>query len=91
MVQNMNTLSYRLGSYGYGVQFCVGARVFPPLHSIHTGCGAHPASYPVITGAVFTLGVKHLGHAADHTSLSSAKVKDDGAIPSLFIQPMQGS
>jgi hypothetical protein len=37
--------------------------------------GAHPASYTVGTG-VLSPGVKQLGHEADHTSASSAKVKN---------------
>jgi hypothetical protein len=35
------------------------------LHSIQTGAGAHPASYPVDTAALSTE-VKWPGHEADH-------------------------
>jgi len=37
--------------------------------------GAHPASYPVDTGTL-SLGVKQLGHEADHSPPSRAKVKE---------------
>jgi len=37
--------------------------------------GAHPASYPVVPGAI-SLGVKRLGREADHPPPSSAEVKE---------------
>jgi hypothetical protein len=50
-------------------------QVFSLLHSVQTGSGAHPASYPMCTG------VKRLGREADHLNPSSAEVKNGGAIP----------
>jgi hypothetical protein len=35
-----------------GVWFRAGARNFSLLHSVQTGCGAHPASYPMGTAGV---------------------------------------
>jgi hypothetical protein len=49
---------------------------FSFLHSIHTGCGAHPASCPVGTRCSF-LGIKRQGREA------SVDVKNGGAIPPL--------
>jgi len=37
--------------------------------------GVHPASYPVGTRGSFP-GVKQLGHEADHSHASNAKVKE---------------
>jgi hypothetical protein len=65
---------------GYGLGF----------HSeqvIQTGSGAHPDSYPMGIGGSF-LGVKPLGHEADHSLPSSAEVKNGEAIsPPPPIQP----
>jgi hypothetical protein len=36
-----------------GVRFPEGARFFFLLQSVHTGFGAHPASYPMDTGGSF--------------------------------------
>jgi hypothetical protein len=44
-------------------------------HCVHTGSGAHSASYPMGTGSSF-LGVKWLGQKADHSPPSSAEVKE---------------
>jgi hypothetical protein len=44
-----------------------------------TGSGAHPASYPVGTGAL-PPGVKRLGREADHSPPPIAEVKNGGAI-----------
>jgi hypothetical protein len=38
------------------VRFPVGARYFSLLHSVQTGSGAHPASYPMGTGFSFSGG-----------------------------------
>jgi len=46
----------------------VGARNFSLHHRVQDGSGAHPASYPVRTGAL-SLGVKRVGHEADHSQL----------------------
>jgi len=42
----------------------------------HIQAVAHPASYPVGTRSSY-LGVKWLGHEADHSPLPSAKVKNE--------------
>jgi hypothetical protein len=47
------------------------------LYSVHIGSGAHAAYYP--------LGVKWLGHEADHSPLSSAEVKNGGTVLPLPI------
>jgi hypothetical protein len=52
------------------------------LHSVQTGCGAHPASYEMGT-TWFPAGVKCPGREADHSSPSSAELKNGGTIPSL--------
>jgi hypothetical protein len=42
------------------------------LHVVQAGSRAHPASYPI--GAL-SMGVKRLGHEADHSPLASAEAK----------------
>jgi hypothetical protein len=59
-------------------QFLARTRDFFLLHNIHTGSGAHPASYTMDTG------VNWPGHEADHSSPSSAEVKGGGPIPPLL-------
>jgi hypothetical protein len=41
---------------------------------VHVGCGVHPASYPVGTGAL-SPGLKRPGREADHSPPASAEVK----------------
>jgi hypothetical protein len=53
------------------------------LHSLQTGSGAHPASYPLDTGGSFPGGVERQGREADHSPTSSTEVKNNGAISSL--------
>jgi hypothetical protein len=55
---------------------------FSRLHNVQTGSGAHPATYPMGTGAIFP-GVKRQGREADHSPTSSAEVKNGGAIPPI--------
>jgi hypothetical protein len=55
-------------------------------HSAQTGRGAHPASYTGGTGAVYA-GVKRLGLETDRSPLSSADVKNGGAIPGWGTYP----
>jgi hypothetical protein len=57
------------------VRFPVGAGNFPFHHHVQNGSGAHPASYPMGTGA-FSPGVKRPGREADHSPPSSAEVKE---------------
>jgi hypothetical protein len=47
---------------------------------VQHSCGTHPASYAMDTRVTFT-GVKRSGREADHSSPSSAEVRDVGAIP----------
>jgi hypothetical protein len=56
-----------------GVQFPTGAKDFSLIHSIQTGSWAHPAFCTVGTKDSFLRG----------KAASSAKVKNDGAIPPL--------
>ena len=49
----------------------MGAKISAP---VHTGPGAHPASYTMGTGSL--LGVKRPGRGVDHTPPSSAEVKE---------------
>jgi hypothetical protein len=44
---------------------------------VHTGSGAHPASYPMGTGGSFPGGKARPGRDADHSPLSSAEVKNE--------------
>jgi hypothetical protein len=52
------------------------------LHRLQTASGAHPASYPMGTGAVLT-GAKRLRREADRSPPSNAKVKNNGVVPPL--------
>jgi hypothetical protein len=57
-----------------------GAQDRPLLEDVtHTGPGTHPSSCPVSTCGS-PPGVKGSGSEADHSSLSSAEVKNSGAI-----------
>jgi hypothetical protein len=47
---------------------------FSFLHVVQAGSGAHPASYPMGTGAL-SPGVKRSGREADHSTPTSAEVK----------------
>jgi hypothetical protein len=68
-----------------GLRFPAG-QIFSLLHSVQTGSGAHPESYPMGTGAL-SPGVKRPGREADHSPPSSADVKNGGAIPLLPHMP----
>jgi hypothetical protein len=57
------------------VRFPAGAGNFSLHHRVQNGSGAHPASYPMGTGAL-SLGVKSPGREADHLHPSSAEVKN---------------
>jgi hypothetical protein len=58
---------------GYGLDCRWGLGTF--RHSVQTGSGAHPTSYPMGTGAI-SLGIKRPGREADHSPPSSAEVKE---------------
>jgi hypothetical protein len=46
---------YRLDDRGDEVRVPIGSKIFS-LHVVHTGSGAHPASYPMGTGGSFLWG-----------------------------------
>jgi hypothetical protein len=75
------TLGSRDGSIGIATGYVPDGR--DSGHSIQAGCGPHPASYPMDTGAS-SPEVKRPGSDADHSSPSSAEVKNGGAIPPLL-------
>jgi hypothetical protein len=52
-----------------------GAEDFSSSPCIHTGSGAHPASYPMGTGGPFPGGKARPGRDANHSPPSSAEVK----------------
>jgi hypothetical protein len=68
-------LRYRLDVWDSRVQFLIVAGNFSLHHHVQNSSGAHPASYPMGTRALF-LGVKQLGCEADHSPPSSAEVKN---------------
>jgi hypothetical protein len=62
-----------------------GRDFFSLCHCIQNGLGVHPGTYLVGTGGGdFFLGVKWLGHEADHPPLSSAEVKNAWNYTSIF-------
>jgi hypothetical protein len=65
-----------------GAQFPARERDYSLLHSVQTGSGVHPASYPMDTGALYP-GVKPPVHEADHSLPFVAEVENGGAIPPL--------
>jgi hypothetical protein len=73
--------SLTVGTTGYGLDIpgsIPGSVRFSLLHSVQTGSGAHPASYPMGTGDSLPQeggGVQRQGYEAHHTPPSSAEVK----------------
>jgi hypothetical protein len=55
-----------------GVPFPAVARNFSLHHRFQIGSRAHPAAYPIGTGAL-SLGIKRQGREADYSSPSSAE------------------
>jgi hypothetical protein len=55
----------------------VEAKGFSSSLCIQTSSGAHPTSYPMGTGGPFLGGKEQPGRDADHSSPSSAKVKNE--------------
>jgi hypothetical protein len=49
---------------------------FSPLQSVQNGSGAHPATYPISTGDVFSR-VTWLVFEADHIPLSPANIRNE--------------
>jgi hypothetical protein len=66
---------YGMDDWGSRVRFPVGAGNFSLHHRVQNGSGAHPASYPMVPGAL-SLGVKRPGREADHSPPFSAEVKN---------------
>jgi hypothetical protein len=64
-----------LDEWGSRVQFLAWTGNFSLYHHVQNDSGAHPPSFPVGTGAL-SLGVKWLGHEADHSPPSIAEVKN---------------
>jgi hypothetical protein len=60
-------------SYGFDVRVPVGSRIFL-LQDVQTGSGAHPASYPMGTGALSPR-IKRQEREADHSLPINAEVK----------------
>jgi hypothetical protein len=60
------------------VFFPTGAGGLSLLHSVETGTGVHPSSYPTGFGDSSTE-LERPGREADHISPSNAEVKNDGA------------
>jgi hypothetical protein len=56
VAQSVYRLSYGMDNHGITVQFPTREREFSLSHSIRTGFGAHPASYPVDTVTYFSTG-----------------------------------
>jgi hypothetical protein len=68
-------LGYGLDDRGSRARLPAGAGNFSLHHRVQNGPGAHPASYPMVTG-VLSLGVKRPGREADHSPPTSAEVKE---------------
>jgi hypothetical protein len=60
-----------------GVRSPAGAKDFSFSLCVHTGSGAHPASYSVGTRGPFLEGKVWPGRDADHSAPSSAEVKNE--------------
>jgi hypothetical protein len=68
---------YGLDNRAIEVRSPTGAEDFSSSPCVQTGCGAHPASYPMGTGGSFP-GVKaRPGRDADHSLPSSAEVTNE--------------
>jgi hypothetical protein len=57
------------------IRFSAGGGNFSLRHLAQTGSGAHPACYPMDTGAL-SLGVKRPECEAEHSSPSNADIKN---------------
>jgi hypothetical protein len=68
-------LGYGLDDRGSRVRFPAEAGNFSLHHRVQNGSGAHPASSPISIMGSFP-GVKQPGREADHSSPSSAEIKE---------------
>jgi len=66
-------LATRLQAGRPGIRIPVGLRDFSLLQNVQAGPGAHLASYSVGTGVISP---RKSGHGVNHSSLSSAEVKN---------------
>jgi hypothetical protein len=77
IAQSLQRLGYKLDDRGSRVRFPAGAENFSLHHRVQTGCGTHPASYPMGTrGSVFP-GVKRPVREANHSPPCSAEAKNE--------------
>jgi hypothetical protein len=56
---------------------------FSLLHSVWVGYRVHPASYALNTKGLYPCGMKRQQQEADCLPPHNAKIKNDGALPSL--------
>jgi hypothetical protein len=68
---------YRLGDRAIGVRSLSEAKDFSSSLCVQTSPEAHPASYTMCTGSPFPGGKARTGRDANHSSTSSAKVKNE--------------
>jgi hypothetical protein len=68
-------LGYGLDDRGSRFRFPAEAGNFSLYHHVQNGSEAHSASYPMVQGAL-SLGVKRPGREVDHSTSSSAEVKE---------------
>jgi hypothetical protein len=68
---------YGLDDLAIEVRSPTGAEDFSSSPCVQTGSGAHPASYPMGTGNPFPGGKARPRRDADHSSPSSAEVKNE--------------
>jgi hypothetical protein len=68
---------YGLDDRAIEVRSPTGAEDFFSSPCVQTGSGAHPASYPMGTGGPFPGGKERPGRDADHSTPSSAEVKNE--------------
>jgi hypothetical protein len=68
-------LGYRLDDRSSGVRFPAGAGNFSLNHRVQNGSGAHPASYPMVPGAL-SPEEKQPRREADYSPPSSTELKE---------------
>jgi hypothetical protein len=68
---------YGLDDRAIEVRSPTGEEDFSSSPCVQTGCGAHPASYPMGTGGSFPGGKARPGRDADHSPPSSVEVKNE--------------
>jgi len=76
----MSGAIHTLTQYAFMAWYLVKLQGQLHLYCVQTYSGAHPASYPIVTGVSFP-DVKRSGREADQSPPSSAEVRMLGAIP----------